>query len=155
MPPPSSRLYPETVPGGSLIGSVNSHFAAAAISPDASVYYNPTLLNSDLHSESPQKPKGEVVATPTIESPDVYVSSIIQGLPRAEMEALVTRAWLYTVHNQSEDNLRNLLFGAVKHKILSEDDIHGTCTNAISRLPTKVFRCLHVDNRSNSESCRF
>ena len=131
MSPSPVRLCPEPVPGGALIGSVNSRFTAAAFAPDVSVYYPPATRESDPPQHNPRNK----LETQTHHTDAL---AVIQILHRAEMEALVTRAWLHTVHNQSEDNLRHLLRGALKHNILSEDDIARTCGNPFSRLPIKV-----------------
>jgi hypothetical protein len=144
----SLHLYPATVPGGSIIGTVNSRFATAAVSPNVSVYYTEPSSNSDSHLEPTQaKTKGDAAT----QSTHADALAAINSLPRAKMEALVTRAWLQTVQNQSEDNLRNLLFGAVKHQILSEDDISNTFTDSFTCLPLKVLPC-SADGRYNSES---
>jgi hypothetical protein len=130
-----NTLYPEATPGGSLIGSVNSRFAAAVISPNVSIYYSPpkpTSLNPS--EENHSKPRVDIGT----QTPYSEAFAIIENLPRADMEALVTRAWMHTIHDQSEDNLRSLLLGAVNHKLLSEDDLRNTCSNSFSRLPTKV-----------------
>src|SRR5271170_2107942 len=110
MTPPLSQphLFPETVPGGSLIGSVNSRFAAAftmyqnkypskndTVRSHAPTY---TSFNSDIHSQSPQCEA----------SVEADLVAIIQNLSRSKIEALVTQAWIRNIPNQSDDKLRDL-----------------------------------------------
>jgi hypothetical protein len=138
-PPP--RLYPETVPGGSLIGSVNSRFAAAftlyqskhPLFQGTAESHAPTC-NSDFQPNHPLPQQRDE------SSIDADLVNIIQNLSRSKIEALVTQAWIRNIPNQTEEKLRDLVTGAVKKGILSHDDIHYTCTNSFTCLPTEVCR---------------
>lgn len=154
MTPPASnpRLFPEPVPGGSLIGSVNSRFAATF-----------TLYQSHNPSENGQIP--DVPSYETFNSDyqpdpsqsdsrdDKDVKNMIQNLSREKIEALVTQAWIRNIPNQSEDKLRELVAGAVKKGILTPDDIQISCVDSFTCLPTQVFlseNILTADSIANS-----
>ena len=144
-PPPQPRLYPETVPGGSLIGSVNSRFAAAF-----TLYQQNPQFNSTIHSHAPtytsfnsdfQPHRLPVLEQPSLPSSvpvDADLLKLIQNLSRSKIEALVTRAWIRNIPNQPEVKLRDLVTGALKKGILSRDDIYYTCANSFACLPTEV-----------------
>jgi hypothetical protein len=135
------QLSPEPVPGGSLIGSVNSHFAAAAITiyepiprveTQSSTRSAPPAYKSFVSEEPP--------LAPSIESPiDATLVGVIQNLPRAKIESLVTQAWVRNIPNQSDDKLRDLVTGAVKKGILNPDDIGSASEGSFTCLPTDVF----------------
>lgn len=150
------RLYPDPVPGGSLISSVDSRFQAAAYTlyqtsgpgkTHASIYSHPTThasLTSSLPSE-----------TSRVECPVDPLTGVIQHLSRSKVEALVTQAWIRNIPNQPEDKLRDLVIGAVSKGILNRDDIQSTFTNTFSGLPTNVHILIpwHSKYRYNFRFC--
>lgn len=136
-PPPSSlpRLFPETVPGGSLIGSVNSRFAATftlyqSRHHQSEAIHSPAPTDTSLNSDYPSQ---------TDSCTDAGITNTVQSLSRSKIEALVTQAWIRNISNQSEEKLRDLVSSAVKKGILNHDDIHSTCTNSFTSLPTQVI----------------
>ena len=149
--PPSSHpsLFPETVPGGSLIGSVNSRFAAT---------FN---LYQSRHHQS-----GTICSTPPTYTSfnsdypsqldactDADLINIIQNLSRSKIETLVTQAWIRNIPNQSEEKLRDLVSSAVKKGILNHDDIYSSCTNSFTSLPTEVFRKEKAADSDSTSNC--
>lgn len=135
-PASDPRLFPETVPGGSLIGSVNSRFIAAfTLSQNKGVPKNDatvrsaaptyTSFNSDTGSQFQFLLENDLMNT-------------IQNLSRAKIESLVTQAWIRNVPNQPDEKLRDLIAGAVKKGILTRDDIHSSFANSFTCLPTEV-----------------
>ena len=139
--PSRPQLSPEPVPGGSLIGSVNSQFAAAAVT----IYQN--IPRVDTQSSTRSAPPAyksfvseEPPLAPSTESPvDATLVGVIQNLPRAKIESLVTQAWVRNIPNQSDDNLRDLVTGAVKKGILNQDDIGSASEGSFICLPTDVY----------------
>jgi hypothetical protein len=131
--PSKSQLKPEPVPGGSLIGSVNSHFAAAAIT----IYQKAPRVEA--HSSCESSDSNEPADNSATEaSVNTTLVDVIQNLPRAKIESLVTQAWIRNIPNQSDDKLRNLVTGAVKRGILNHDDIESATEGSITCLPTGV-----------------
>ena len=133
------RLYPEPVPGGSLIGSVDSRFGAAAYTLSQTTDH--IRLHSSIHSQLPKH--ASVSSTLPSETSQLECSvnpltGVIQHLSRSKVEALVTQAWIRNIPNQPEDKLRDLVIGAVNKGILNQDDIQSTFTNTFSGLPTNV-----------------
>jgi hypothetical protein len=133
MPPsPYARLYPEPVPGGSLIGSVNSRFTVAS----SALYQSKYPITA--HSQAPTYTSFNSDYTQSGASVKGDLTNIIQALSRPKIESLVTQAWIRNISNQSEEKLRDLVVGAVKKGILSRNDVHNTCTNSFTCLPTEV-----------------
>jgi hypothetical protein len=150
------QLSPESVPGGSLIGSVNSHFAAAAITiyqaiprveTQSSTRSAPPTYKSFISDEPP--------LAPSTESPvDATLVGVIQNLPRAKIEALVTQAWVRNIPNQSDDKLRELVKGAMKKGILNHDDIGSASEGSFTCLPTDVIpQTIRLTLRFKSRYC--
>jgi hypothetical protein len=134
------RLFPETVPGGSLIGSVNSRFAASFTLYQSKHSFNGT---NTVRSRAPTY-SSDYDAQPCQSQPsvDADLVNIIHHLSRSKIETLVTQAWIRNIPNQSEEKLRDLVTGALKRGILSHDDIHSSCTNSFTSLPTHVSSLL-------------
>lgn len=136
------QLRPEPVPGGSLIGSVKSQFAAAAITicqkvprietQSSNVSSLPTYNSFDPIANEPPEDSA------TEPSVDATLVDVIQNLPRGKIESLVTLAWIRNIPNQSDDKLRTLVAGAVKRGILNYDDIESATEGSIICLPTGV-----------------
>ena len=134
----SPHLFPETVPGGSLIGSMTSNFAATF-----------TLLQSgahrtDPHSKTPTSTSLESdfqqQIMPTSDTPtDSELASAINNLSRSKMETLVTQIWFRNLPNQKEGKLRDLIAGAVEKGLLKEIEIYNACDNCFTSLPTDVY----------------
>jgi hypothetical protein len=138
-PTKAPQLFPEAVPGGSLIGSVNSRFAITAYGicgPD------PATGGDKGADGYPQS---------TVCSPDQSFgydfAAIVENLSRTEIEALVTRAWIRSIPNQSNEKLRDLVTGSLRRGILTEDDIHTFSPCPFTRLPIEVISLsLQVDS---------
>jgi hypothetical protein len=133
----SQCLYPDPVPGGSLIGSVDSKFAAQAYTLYSTKppKHKPRITqpgNSSLSSSLPS----DASALEPCPNP---LNGVIEGLSRSKIEALVTAAWIRNIPNQSEAKLRDLVIGAVNKGILNQEDIQSTFTNTFSGLPTSVL----------------
>jgi hypothetical protein len=148
MSPPSSHpsLFPETVPGGSLIGSVNSRFAATftlyqSRHQQSGIIRSPAPTYTSLNSDYPSQTNSCI---------DEDLTSIIQNLSRSKIEALVTQAWIRNIPNQSEEKLRDLVSSALRKGILNHDDIYSTCTNSFTSLPTLVFLLIKAANSDST-----
>ena len=131
MSPPLSHpnLLPETVPGGSLIGSVNSRFAATFTLSQSK--NNSSTADSQVHTS--------FTSSPSLSAPeDANFANLIQSLSRPQIECLVTRAWIRNIPNQSDDKLRDLVSAAVKRGILDRDNVTRAYTDSFTCLPTKV-----------------
>lgn len=141
MTPPASQpgLFPETVPGGSLIGSVNSRFAAAFTLYQSKQHFHDGTVHSHPPTypsfNSDHQPHPPLLPEPPI---DADLVNIIQNLSRSKIEALVTQAWIRNISNQTDEKLRDLVNGAVKKGILSHNDIHCTSANSFTCLPLEV-----------------
>jgi len=140
-PPPSHppHLFPEPVPGGSLIGSVGSRFAAAftlyqaqtpspnlAVQTDTDTSHAPTYTSFNSDFDPPQTRM------------EVEMNGIIKSMSRTKIEGLVTLAWIRRIPRQEEGKLRGLVSSAVRNGLLSCDDIYSTQMNSLASLPTEV-----------------
>src|SRR5271170_5966996 len=147
-PPPSNppTLFTEPVPGGSLIGSVGSQFAAVF-----TLYQSHHQLHPQLHpAQQPHTQTGpDHSHAPTytsfnsdLQSPqtqiDAEMDRIIKSLARTKIEGLVTLAWIRRIPQQDEGKLRGLVSSAVRDGLLTCDDIYSTQMNSFARLPTAV-----------------
>jgi hypothetical protein len=150
MASPSERLYSDPVPGGSLIGSVDSKFAAQAYTLYSAKQpkNKATRINHLTHdSLSSSLPSDTSQLEPSLDP----LNGIIDCLSRSKIEALVTAAWIRNIPNQSEAKLRDLVIGAVNKGILNQEDIQSTFTNTFSGLPTHV----NLPLQSDGSNCRF
>ena len=135
-------LFPEPVPGGSLIGSVNSRFAAtfALYQSDhpqgtETVVSRVPTCNSKERDHEPAHPRPRQ---------DPEIVDVIYSLSRPKIEALVTQAWIRNIPNQSEEKLRDLVGGAVEKGLLNQNDIYSTFNNSFDSLPTEVLPLTHT-----------
>ena len=148
------RLFPEPVPGGSVIGSIDSAiFATFSLNGgNGSVTQN----TSSIRSKPPTYTSFNSDASRHLDSFYVEdISKTIQNLSRAKIEGLVTQAWIRNIPNQSEEKLRDLVASAVKRGILTNDDVQSSFANSFTGLPTDVlplWTLLIV--RFNFEFCR-
>ena len=143
MPSACQRLYPDPVPGGSLIGSVDSRFSATAYTLYQKTYprrkHSSIPVEASLDSTLPSDPD-----ISRIQCSVDPLTGVILNLSRSKVEALVTQAWIRNIPAQSEDKLRDPVIGAVNKGILNRDDIQSTFTNTFSGLPTEVLPDLCV-----------
>jgi len=132
-PASDPRLFPEAVPGGSLIGSVNSRIFATF------TYKSAHKANTSVRSAAPTYTSFNSDASPHLESLfDEDITKTIQNLSRSKIEGLVTQAWIRNIPKQSDEKLRDLIASAVKKGILTQDDVHSTVANSFICLPTEV-----------------
>jgi hypothetical protein len=133
------RLFPETVPGGSLLGSVNSAIFTKFTSPKAG---SGVPNSTSTYSAAPTYTSFNSDASPLLTSLEKDTAKTIQNLSRAKIEDLVTQAWIRNIPNHSDENLRDLVTSAVKRGILTHDDVQSSFANSFTGLPTEV--CLPV-----------
>ena len=136
-PSPQPALYPETVPGGSLIGSVTSQFAASF-----AICQKSTRTSNDVNSTVDSRETTAIGTSPSAKEPTEHdisdIQSVIQNMSRPKIEKLVTQAWIRNIPNQSEDKLRHLVSGALRKGLLNEDEIYDTFPASLISLPTHV-----------------
>jgi hypothetical protein len=147
-PPPSNppTLFPEPVPGGSIIGSVGSHFAAAFTLYQSQHQHLPQhpqpsqpVQTAPDHSHAPTYTSFNSDFQPPQTQIEAEMDGIIKSLSRTKIEGLVTLAWIRRIPQQEEGKLRGLVSSAVRHGLLSCDDIYATQMNSFARLPTAVW----------------
>lgn len=149
MPPLSHpKNFPSAVPGGSLIGSIGSQLSTAYTQTlhaktQHSSQYDPRSPPPTYTSQKPENsPRNKARAASCFLQGErrqgVPLERVVQNLSRDRVASLAIQARMKQIPDESEEELRRIVVGAVNDGILKPHDIQTTCTNSFMALPTDV-----------------
>lgn len=142
--------FPSPIPGGSVIGSVGSQFSTAytktihaksrhSSDHDPRIITPPTDSSQKLEYTSRHPARPASCFLPAEDGGGVQlIERVVQNLSRDRVASLAIQARMKQIPDESEEDLRRIVVGAVSEGILKPHDIQNVCTNSFMALPTAV-----------------